>query len=191
MSKKTETQNRTFLQELLNTVLYILFLFLLFFGIRYFLFAPVSVDGASMEPTLHHEDRLILNKVSSIERFDIVVFPAPDDLEHQYIKRVIGVPGDEIVFDSNTLLVNGEEIPETYLQNDEKIYEDWNDSLYFDLEMLTGATTVPDESYFVMGDNRNNSKDSRSFGFVSQDAIIGETQWRFWPLDKFGNVLNN
>lgn len=177
------------MSEFISTLLYILIALVIFLLIRTFLFAPVSVEGDSMVPTLHDDDRLILNKVASIERFDVVVFNAPDDPEKQYIKRVIGIPGDTVEVQDEVLYVNGEAVPEKYLQPElfdlsesEAFTEDFN------LAILTGLTEVPEGHYFLLGDNRQNSKDSRYFGFVDEDAIIGTTDLRFWPLEDFGDA---
>lgn len=179
------------MREIMSTLFYILIALIIFLIIRTFLFAPVSVEGDSMVPTLHDDDRLILNKVDSVNRFDIVVFHAPDDSEKQYIKRVIGIPGDTVEVQDEVLYVNGEVVPEEYLQPElfnlsesESFTEDFN------LAILTGMTEVPEGQYFLLGDNRQNSKDSRYFGFVEEEAIVGTTDLRFWPLNDFGDANN-
>lgn len=176
-------------KEFLSTLLYIVVAFVIFLLVRHFLFAAVSVEGDSMVPTLHDNDRLILNKVADIDRFDVVVFNAPDEPEKQYIKRVIGVPGDTIEVRDDVLFVNGEEIPEEYLASDyftldesEKFTNDFN------LPILTGVEKVPEGHYFLMGDNRINSKDSRVFGFVKESEIVGTTDLRIWPLSGLGDM---
>lgn len=177
------------MRELISTLMYVVAALLVFSLIRTFLFAPVSVEGDSMVPTLHDDDRLILNKVAPIDRFDIVVFNAPDEPEKQYIKRVIGMPGDTVEVQDDVLLVNGEAVPEEYLQPElfdlegtRSFTEDFN------LAILTGITEVPEGQYFLLGDNRQNSKDSRYFGFVNEESIIGTTDFRFWPLEDFGDA---
>lgn len=176
-------------KEFLSTLLYIVVVFFVFLAIRQFLFVPVSVDGASMEPTLQHKDRLILSKVGEIDRFDIVVFPAPDDPEKQYIKRVIGVPGDSIRYEEDTLFINDYPVDEPYIDFIENSISDSETyTSDFSLDSVTEMETVPDEHYFLMGDNRSNSKDSRVFGFIHEDDIIGQANLRIWPLEKFGFV---
>lgn len=176
-------------KEILSTLMYIIVALVIFMLVRQFLFAPVSVEGDSMVPTLHDDDRLILNKVAGIDRFDIVVFNAPDEPEKQYIKRVIGVPGDTIEVRDDVLFVNGEEVPEEYLAADYfTVDESDNFTDDFNLAILTGMEKVPEGQYFLLGDNRINSKDSRFFGFVEESAIIGTTDLRIWPLSDFGDL---
>lgn len=177
------------MKEFISTLLYVVIALLFFSVIRIFLFAPVSVEGDSMVPTLHNEDRLILNKVASIDRFDIVVFDAPDEPGKQYIKRVIGLPGDTVEVQDDILYVNGEAVPEEYLQPEAFEIEGMGSFTEdFNLAILTGMTEIPEGHYFLLGDNRQNSKDSRYFGFVSEEAIIGTTDFRFWPLKDFGDA---
>ncbi|MDN6626314.1 MAG: signal peptidase I [Pisciglobus halotolerans] len=160
-----------------------------FILIRTFLFSPVSVDGDSMVPTLHDHDRLILNKVSSVDRFDVIVFDAPDDPGKQYIKRVIGLPGDTIEVQDDQLHINGKEYSENYLDSSLYQLEAWeNYTEDFSLSSLGDKQQVPADSYFVMGDNRLNSKDSRSFGFVKKEQVIGTAEFRIWPFDALGNI---
>lgn len=187
--KKKPDKKKSFAEELVSTLLYIIVITGIFVAIRTFLFAPVSVEGDSMNPTLEHEDRLLLNKVSSIDRFDIVVFPAPEDGNKQFIKRVIGVPGDEIAYYEQTLYINGEPVTEDYVdltQESQEITDYYNGD--FTLSSLQGVEKVPDGMLFVLGDNRVNSKDSRSFGFIPEESVIGETSLRIWPINRIGTV---
>lgn len=189
--KENPEKKRTFLQELFSTIIYIIVLTGIFYLIQTFLYAPVSVEGESMAPTLADGDKLLLNKFSDYERFDIVVFPAPDDPGKQYIKRIIGVPGDEIRYSNDTLYVNDQEVAEPYLADIESLESEevvGGTINEFSLESLQGVETVPEGEYFVMGDNRGNSRDSRYFGFVSGETITGETTYRFFPFDDFGNI---
>ncbi|MCA1321380.1 signal peptidase I [Bacillus tianshenii] len=154
-------------------------------GIRYFFFAPIVVDGESMMPTLHDKDRMIVNKIGykigDPERFDIVVFHATQDKD--YIKRVIGLPGDEIEYRDDVLYINGDPYEEPYLdkykeqlQGDGPLTED------FTLEERTGSKVVPKGHIFVMGDNRRYSRDGRHIGTVSQEEVLGKTNIVYWPL---------
>lgn len=188
-SKTPDKEPVSKVREFISTVLYVVVALAIFLLVRHFLFAPVSVEGDSMVPTLHDNDRLILNKVADIDRFDIVVFDAPDEPGKQYIKRVIGVPGDMVEMRDDRLYVNGEEVPEEYL-NSEYFTIDETDQFTedFNLAILTGQDVVPEGHYFLMGDNRINSKDSRYFGFVKDSHITGTTDLRIWPLKDFGDV---
>lgn len=187
--RKKTVEKKPFINELVSTFIYIIVITGIFVGIRTFLFAPVSVEGDSMNPTLIHEDRLVLNKVSATDRFDIIVFPSPEDSTVQFIKRVIGVEGDTIEYRDQILYVNGEEINEPYVDlsgESEGLVEVYNGD--FSLESLQGVERVPEGHYFVLGDNRVNSKDSRSFGFINEESVTGSTRLRIWPLDRFGFV---
>lgn len=187
-------EKKSFAKELFSTLLYIAFLFGAFFIIHRYLYAPVVVDGDSMEPTLSHGDFLILNKYSDYEQFDIVVFTPPiedetpeNDEDNLFIKRVIGVPGDVVEYRDDSLFINGEDIEEDFLE-----YSSESDFFYssgnFSLETLLGVTEVPAGQYFVLGDNRFNSKDSRDFGFVEEESIVGQVSLRYWPFEKIGTI---
>ena len=158
--------------------------------IRYFLFAPILVDGLSMMPTLKDQDRMVVNKIAykigEPERFDIVVFHATE--EKDYIKRVIGLPGDTIEYKDDTLYVNGTAYEEPYLDDYKKQVIDGPLTEPFTLEEITGETTVPEGEVFVMGDNRRYSKDSRHIGTVKISEILGKTSLVYWPIEDFGLV---
>ena len=155
--------------------------------IRYFLFTPIVVDGESMMPTLENGDRMIVNKFSykigEPKRFDIVVFHAPE--QKDYIKRVIGLPGDYIEYKDDQLYTNGEAIDEPYLDKYKAEITEGNLTYDFNLKDIDPSLDVIPEGYvFVMGDNRQYSKDSRHIGIVSTDEIIGNTSIVFWPLSE-------
>ena len=158
--------------------------------IRYFLFAPILVDGLSMMPTLKDQDRMVVNKIAykigEPERFDIVVFHATE--EKDYIKRVIGLPGDTIEYKDDTLYVNGTAYEEPYLDDYKKQVIDGPLTEPFTLEEITGEATVPEGEVFVMGDNRRYSKDSRHIGTVKISEILGKTSLVYWPIEDFGLV---
>lgn len=153
-------------------------------GIRYFVFAPIIVDGLSMMPTLHDRDRMIVNKLSykigEPHRFDIIVFHAEEGKD--YIKRVIGLPGDHIEYKNDTLYVNGKAYKEPYLDEYKKQLIDGPLTESFTLEEITGRKTVPKGYLFVMGDNRRFSKDSRHIGFISMEKVVGKASIVYWPL---------
>ena len=153
--------------------------------IRYFLLAPIVVDGYSMMPTLHDQDRMIVNKISYTfgepDRFDIVVFHAPE--QKDYIKRIIGLPGDTVEYVDDVLYINGEPIDEPYLDEYKQQVFDGPLTDSFTLRDIPGGQeTVPEGHLFVMGDNRRNSKDSRHIGFVSMDKVVGKTSIVYWPV---------
>ncbi|MFD2212872.1 signal peptidase I [Metabacillus endolithicus] len=152
--------------------------------IRYFLFAPIVVDGFSMMPTLHTQDRMIVNKLSykigEPERFDIVVFHAT--LEKDYIKRVIGLPGDKVEYKNDTLYINGEAYEEPYLNEYKDDLIDGPLTEPFDLDGIIGQDTVPEGHLFVMGDNRRQSKDSRHIGTIPIEEVMGKASLVYWPV---------
>lgn len=152
--------------------------------IRQFFFAPILVDGVSMSPTLHDRDRMIVNKIGyhigEPKHFDIIVFRATE--EKDYIKRVIGLPGDEIEYRNDTLYINGKPYEEPYLDKQKKQLSDGPLTYDFKLEEITGKKTVPEGQLFVLGDNRRFSKDSRTIGTVKMDQVIGKANMLYWPL---------
>ena len=160
--------------------------------IRVFLFTPIVVDGVSMMPTLENGDRMIVNKIGYTigkpDRFDIVVFHAPE--QKDYIKRIIGLPGDEVEYRDDILYINGEAIEEPYLDEKRKemiagpLTEDFT---LLDIPKIQGEV-VPEGHVFVLGDNRRKSKDSRQIGVVPIDEIIGSTKIIFWPFKDLGFV---
>lgn len=157
-------------REVLETILIAL---VLAFLVRTFVVESFMVDGRSMQPTLQHHERLFVNKIvyriGSPTRGDIIVFRYPKDPSRDFIKRVIGLPGDEIeIRRGGALYVNGEYYDEAYiLEEDPRGYL---------------LTEIPDGEYFVMGDNRRNSEDSRFFGTVPIGNIKGKALLVYWPL---------
>ena len=145
-----------------------------------FLYQPVKVEGTSMMPSLEDQERIFVNKfvyrLEPIERGDIVVFRYPRDPSKSYIKRVIGMAGDRIRIDGGQVYVNGEALDETYVPAE-----------YTDARSYP-EITVPANSYFVLGDHRSMSNDSRDFGSVDQSFIYGKAVFGYWPMDKLGRV---
>jgi len=149
--------------------------------IRYFLFAPIVVDGYSMMPTLHNGDRMIVNKLGKPKRFDIVVFHAPE--QKDYIKRVIGLPGDTVEYRDDTLYINGKPYAEPYLDAYKSQILEGPLTEDFTLEETpVGQKTVPEGELFVMGDNHRSSKDSRHIGSIPIEKVIGDTNIVYWPF---------
>ena len=157
-------------------------------GIRFFLFTPVVVDGASMMPTLEDGDKVIVNKIgprlAEYNRFDVIVFEEKEDTN--YIKRIIGVPGDRIAYENDKLFINGERYEEAYLEEYKKALID-NGTLTedFTLEEYLDETTVPNGYFFVLGDNRRGSTDSRDpmVGFVPMEKVLGSAKIVIFPLN--------
>jgi signal peptidase I len=145
-----------------------------------FLYQPVRVEGTSMLPRLEDRDRLFINKFvyhfSAIDRGDVVVFRYPRDPEKSYIKRVIALPGDDLRIDRGRVFVNGKLVREPYVPQN---YRD-NRSM--------AEMTVPDDSYFMMGDHRSISSDSRDFGPVERSLIYGKAVFVYWPARDAGVV---
>lgn len=156
------------------------------FIVRSFIFTPIVVDGASMEPTLQEENRMIVTKIGEPKRFDIVVFHAPDGKD--YIKRVIGLPGDRIEYKDDVLYINGKAYDEPYLEKfKEKISGGTLTGSFTLKETAVGTDTVPKGHLFVLGDNRIVSKDSRGIGAVPMGKVIGTTKLVFYPKIKIVN----
>lgn len=145
-----------------------------------FLYQPVRVEGTSMLPRLEDHDRVFINKfvyhIASIHRGDIVVFHYPRDPEKSYIKRVIAVPGDRLRIDGGDVYLNGKLLPEPYVPQK-----------YRDTRSMP-EIVLPDDEYFVMGDHRSISSDSREFGPVDRDLIYGKAVFVYWPTKDAGVV---
>jgi signal peptidase I len=145
-----------------------------------FLYQPVRVEGTSMLPRLEDRDRLFINKfvyhISAIERGDVVVFHYPRDPEKSYIKRVIALPGDSLRIDRGEVWVNGKHLTETYVPEE-----------YRDTKSLA-EMVVPLGTYYMMGDHRSISSDSREFGPVDRGLIYGKAVFVYWPTRDAGVV---
>jgi signal peptidase I len=145
-----------------------------------FVYQPVKVEGTSMMPSLEDQERIFVNKfvyrLEPIERGDIVVFRYPRDPSKSFIKRVIGLAGDRIRINAGQVWVNGKRLEEDYVP---RAYEDLRSY---------SETVVPPGSYFVLGDHRSLSNDSRDFGPVSESFIYGKAVFGYWPMDKMGRV---
>jgi len=148
------------------------------FFIILFVYQPVKVEGGSMEPSLEDQERIFINKLvyrwESISRGDIVVFRYPRDTRKSFIKRVIGLPGDRIRITYGHVYVNGQPIAEPYVP------EDFLDTRSYP-ESVVQANT-----YFVLGDHRSMSNDSRDFGAVPRSNIYGKAVFGYWPVEKLG-----
>jgi signal peptidase I len=145
-----------------------------------FLYQPVKVEGTSMMPSLDDQERIFINKlvyrIESIQRGDIVVFRYPRDPQKSFIKRVIGVAGDHVRIVDGHVLLNGKTLVEDYVP---PVYQD--DRSYSEI-------VVPPDSYFVLGDHRSLSNDSRDFGPVESSYIYGKAVFGYWPVEKVGRL---
>ena len=172
------------MRELLNTAIYLLCVLGAVWLVITFVGQRTEVEGASMENTLHNGDNLIVDKLSyrfhDPERFDIIVFPFQFQDNTYYIKRIIGLPGETVqIMDDGSIYINGEKLEENY-----------------GMEVIKPETIgraaepieLGDDEYFVMGDNRNNSSDSRTdmVGNIKRENIIGKDWLRIWPVSDFG-----
>jgi signal peptidase I len=145
-----------------------------------FLYQPVKVEGTSMMPSLDDQERIFINKfvyrIEPIQHGDIIVFRYPRDPAKSFIKRVIGVAGDHVRIENGRVYLNGKQLLEDYVP---RTYED--DRSYPDV-------VVPPDSYFVLGDHRSLSNDSRDFGPVDASYIYGKAVFGYWPVDKMGRL---
>jgi len=165
-----------FLREVLETVLPALLIALL---INVFVGQATRVEGQSMEPNLHSDQRLVVEKVSyrfhGPQRFDVVVLRLPSQGEELLIKRVIGLPGETVEFKNGRVYINGEQLDEPFTVDETR-------------PGRSGAVTVPPLHVYVLGDNRDRSNDSRSFGPVPIDNVVGRAWLSYWPPEDVGLV---
>jgi signal peptidase I len=146
-----------------------------------FLYQPVKVEGTSMMPSLVDQERIFINKfiyrfgLGSIERGDLVVFWFPGDQSKSYIKRVIGLPGDTIAIEEGVVFVNGQPLSEPYVPAE-----------FRDRQSRLAPFKIPPDQYFVLGDHRSSSNDSRNWGPVHRRYIYGKAVFVYWPPEKMG-----
>lgn len=166
--EEVKTKEKNYFKEFLPYLIIILIVIFL----KAYVISPIRVNGVSMNPTLDDRDIMLLDEVSyyftDISRFDIVVVRQDDEY---LIKRVVGLPGEEIRYEDDKLYIDGEYIEEDYERKETSDF----------------STTLGEGEYFVMGDNRTNSTDSRIFGPVSKDDIIGKTSFTILPFSRFGS----
>lgn len=145
-----------------------------------FVYQPVKVEGTSMTPRLSDQERIFINKFvyafTRIERGDIVVFRFPRDPRKSFIKRVVGLPGEAVEIRAGVVHVNGQPLAEDYLRPGDR------DQSSFP------RLRLPQDNYFVLGDRRRSSNDSRTWGTVHRDYIYGKAVFSYWPLERFGPI---
>jgi len=157
---------------------------ILYFGIS-FAVQTVHVEGLSMFATLDDNDYLIADKIAyrlhAPQRGDIIILRPPTDDSKDFIKRVIAVPGERLLIRDGQVLINGHRLNEPYLPENWTSQANWG---------APDGQVMPPNQYFVMGDNRNRSQDSRTFGPIGRDRIDGRAWFRIWPLNNFGNIYS-
>lgn len=173
---------------LIDTAQTLLLAAAVFLVIYVFLFRPFQVSGQSMFPNFHDKEYVLTNlivlRLEEPKRGDVVVFKAPNDPEKDFIKRVIATPGDTVSLKNGEVYVNSEKLDESaYLKENVKTYG--GSFLREDQEVV-----VPNDSYFLMGDNRQYSSDSREWGLVKKDGIIGSSLFVYWPPDRSQLIKN-
>ena len=211
-NKKQEKKKKPLGREILEWVLTLLVAVIAALLIRSFIFEPVRVDGSSMNDTLLDRNIMFVSKwdyastwlclpwqdretkesaariatgLKSPERFDVVVCRYPDRGDTNFVKRIVGIPGDSIYIEEGYLYVNGERMEEPYV-NDRYRVSGGSDGWSF--RSAEDPFIVPEGEYFVMGDHRNNSNDSRAQGSITRDMIIGHVRFVFWPLGEARGV---
>ncbi len=170
----------------INFILIIVFSIVSVVFLRLYVFSNYEVEGESMMPTLQDGNLLIVDKLDArfgkIERFDIIVFQGRHD---DYVKRVIGLPGDKLEYRDDSLYINDKKIEEPFLYSYKQRLIGGNLTGDFTLDEITGEDFIPEGYYFVIGDNRLGSWDSRHFGLVSHDKIVGKVFVRYWPREEW------
>ncbi len=173
-------------REIIGWVVTIVAAVLVALLVRSFVFIMVQVDGSSMLDTLHNENRLFVWRAGYLfddpRRGDVVICHYPDnegnyDENVNYVKRVIGLPGDTVSIEAGDVYINGQKLDEPYVSLNRKSVKEYRDPV-----------TLGEDEYFVMGDNRNNSRDSRYVGAIKRDQIVGKAIWKLYPFDQIGSV---
>jgi signal peptidase I len=182
VSSPPPAQQKSFFRDTLEIVFLALALYLV---IQYAV-QTVHVLGTSMYGTLHDQDLLVASKISyklhAPQRGDIIIFKPPNDDARDFIKRVIALPGDRLRIDKATVYINGEVLKEPYLPERWTLNNTWPTD--------GREVIVPPDHYFVLGDNRNHSSDSRTFGYIDINEILGKAEVRIWPIADAG-LLNS
>ena len=176
-----EIATKSFAKEVLQTLLLTA---VIFFGTRLAV-QNYRVEGSSMYGTLHHSEFVLVNKLAYVrsepQHGDIIVFNYPQDPSEQFVKRIIAIPGDTIEIRQGIVYVNGERVTEPYVSKGTQL------AGFADRDELSNRT-VPADAFFVMGDNRRGSRDSREWGYLPRKFIVGKVWVAYWPLDDFGVI---
>jgi signal peptidase I len=174
-----------FVMDILETITFVGSIFIV---VYLFIMQPHQVRGASMDTTFKNGQYILTNKlayrIGTFRRGDVVVFDSPENVDIDFIKRIVGLPGDTVRVEGGKVILNGKPLNEPYL--------DHVTTMAFDGGFLAEGEdiTVPEGYLFVMGDNRPRSSDSRSFGPVQQKHVVGRVFFRYFPVDKFGPIKN-
>lgn len=192
--KKRKVQKNNNILEIVKFIIPVLILVIILVVI-YLKTASHTVDGDSMNPTLLNGDRVIVTKGKKVERYEIITFDPPTESDFQYVKRVIGMPDDSIWITGNHLFINPKQnLKQSYSELIISFIDELPDgTLKLDIsdkcvEQLEGLRNIPEGKYFVLGDNRENSSDSREFGLVDEKSIEGAVSFRTGPLKRFGLI---
>jgi len=173
-----------FVMEILETVVFVGSIFIVTY---LFIMQPNQVKGASMEPTFQSGEYIFTSKITykfrPMQKGDVVIFKSPKNPDIEYIKRVMGLPGDKVLVQNSEVYINGQQISENYISAKTNLWEGG-----FLKEGVT--VTIPDGFIFVMGDNRPRSSDSREFGPIDINSIIGQVFYRYFPSNKIGPINN-
>jgi signal peptidase I len=173
-----------FVMDILETITFVGSIFIV---VYLFILQPHQVKGASMDTTFADGQYILTSKISyrisTPARGDVIVFKSPRDPDYDFIKRIIGLPGDKVKVQNSKVYLNGSSLEETYAQKPTNTYQKGFIS-------EGEEVTVPQGSLFVLGDNRPRSSDSREFGFIPQGSIVGKVIFRYYPFDVFGPIGN-
>ena len=179
---------KRFFSETFSILFSVIIALAVFWVVKTYFFYQVKVDGDSMYPTMQDGDRFLAKVDGEIDHSDIVIFPDPEGSGSDFVKRVIGLPGDTVEYKNNQLYLNDEPVEENYLNDLKAANPNQKVTPDFTLDELTGEHKVPEGELFVLGDNRPVSKDGRYFGFIKEDDVDGISWVRIWPFSKFVKV---
>lgn len=179
---------KSLINEIVNILFAVLIAILIFLALRQFVLQPFQVEGNSMELELRNQDQMVMFRNTNLNRFDVVVFPDPRGSGSSYVKRIIGLPGDELYYNNDILYLNNQALEEPYLEALKSQSHNGNFTNDFSLWDTLGIAQIPEGYYFVLGDNRPNSGDSRQFGLVEMSSIQGEANFIYYPFDRLGKL---